>query len=97
MNTIVARGRILWDSVYEPYEDKLRDKLSSYHPDFMCEFIFFAFLLFCFFASSFYAVRDHSCACVLFRVRLPPEECLRKDQNASIPPPVPTFLRGIGL
>lgn len=37
MDTIVARGRILWDSVYQPYEDKLHDKLSSYHPDFMCE------------------------------------------------------------
>lgn len=39
MDTIVARGRLLWNSVYEPYEDKLYDKLSSYHPDFMCEYI----------------------------------------------------------
>ncbi|KAF9649637.1 hypothetical protein BDM02DRAFT_3094393 [Thelephora ganbajun] len=35
MDTIVARGRILWNSIYEPYEVKLHDKLSSYHPDFM--------------------------------------------------------------
>ncbi|KAF9779484.1 hypothetical protein BJ322DRAFT_355345 [Thelephora terrestris] len=35
MDTIVAHGRILWNSIYEPYEDKLHDKLSSCHPDFM--------------------------------------------------------------
>jgi len=35
MDTIVARGRILWDSIYEPHAVKLHDKLSSYHPDFM--------------------------------------------------------------
>jgi hypothetical protein len=45
MDTIVAHGRILWNSIYEPYEDKLHDKLSSYHPDFMGESIaaFFPF------------------------------------------------------
>jgi len=34
----VARGRILWDSIYEPHAVKLHDKLSSYHPDFMGEY-----------------------------------------------------------
>jgi hypothetical protein len=70
MDTIVARGRILWNSVYEPYEDKLHDKLSSYHPDFMCECIaqFFFFLLA--FSLRLLFGRDHSCAGVLFRVRL---------------------------
>lgn len=39
MDTIVARGRILWDSIYEPHAVKLHDKLSSYHPDFMGEYM----------------------------------------------------------
>ena len=37
-DAIVARGRILWNSIYDPYADKLHDKLSSYHPDFMGEY-----------------------------------------------------------
>ena len=32
---VAARGQFLWNSIYEPYADKLYDKLSSYHPDFM--------------------------------------------------------------
>jgi hypothetical protein len=45
MDAIMTRGRTLWNSIYEPYEDKLHDKLSSYHPDFICEYLveFFAF------------------------------------------------------
>lgn len=39
MDAIMARGRILWNSIYDPYEEKLHDKLSSYHPDFMCEYL----------------------------------------------------------
>ena len=39
MDTVVARGRILWDSIYEPHAVKLHDKLSSYHPDFMGEYM----------------------------------------------------------
>jgi hypothetical protein len=38
-DAIVARGRILWNSIYDPYADKLHDKLSSYHPDFMGEYM----------------------------------------------------------
>jgi len=34
-DAVVARGRILWNSIYEPHAVKLHDKLSSYHPDFM--------------------------------------------------------------
>ncbi|KIY72917.1 hypothetical protein CYLTODRAFT_417431 [Cylindrobasidium torrendii FP15055 ss-10] len=30
-----ARGRALWDSIYAPFEQKLHDKLGSYHPDFI--------------------------------------------------------------
>lgn len=76
MDTIVARGRILWNSVYEPYEDKLHDKLSSYHPDFMCEYLprFFPFR---FIFHLFVIVFDNRhrsilrfYAGVLFRVRL---------------------------
>ena len=37
-DAIAARGRILWNSVYDPYANKLHDKLSSYHPDFMGEY-----------------------------------------------------------
>ena len=50
MDTIIAHGRILWNSIYEPYEDKLHDKLSSYHPDFMGEYatVFFLALRFIF-------------------------------------------------
>ena len=39
VDTIVARGRILWDSIYEPHAVKLHDKLSSYHPDFMGKYM----------------------------------------------------------
>jgi len=39
VDAIVARGRILWDSIYEPHAVKLHDKLSSYHPDFMGEYM----------------------------------------------------------
>lgn len=39
MDAIVARGRILWDSIYEPHAVKLHNKLSSYHPDFMGEYM----------------------------------------------------------
>lgn len=58
MDTIIAHGRILWNSIYEPYEDKLHDKLSSYHPDFMGEYatvFFFCFSLYlpCFFVILF--------------------------------------------
>ena len=38
MDATVARGRILWDSIYEPHAVKLHEKLSSYHPDFMGEY-----------------------------------------------------------
>ena len=37
-DAIVARGRILWNSIYEPHAVKLHDRLSSYHPDFMGEY-----------------------------------------------------------
>lgn len=54
MEAVVARGRILWNSVYEPYGEKLHDKLSSYHPDFVCECVarFFAFRFIFFFACD---------------------------------------------
>ncbi|EIN10356.1 hypothetical protein PUNSTDRAFT_119355 [Punctularia strigosozonata HHB-11173 SS5] len=32
---VLARGRDLWDSIYEPHAEKLYRKLESYHPDFM--------------------------------------------------------------
>jgi hypothetical protein len=35
IESIVARGRGLWNSIYEPHADKLHDKLGSYHPDFI--------------------------------------------------------------
>jgi hypothetical protein len=34
---ILARGRKLWNSIYEPHADKLYSKLGSYHPDFICK------------------------------------------------------------
>jgi hypothetical protein len=34
---VLARGRDLWDSIYEPHAEKLYRKLETYHPDFMCE------------------------------------------------------------
>ena len=63
MDAIVARGRILWNSIYEPHADKLHDKLSSYHPDFMGEYtrthvVKFFISLFVSFIVSF--VRDRS-------------------------------------
>lgn len=33
IDTILARGRGLWDSVYRPFEDKLYAKLAQAHPD----------------------------------------------------------------
>ena len=63
MDAIVARGRILWNSIYEPHAAKLHDKLSSYHPDFMGEYActhvtaFFIPFLFSFIVSF---VRDRS-------------------------------------
>lgn len=39
IESIIARGRALWDSIYEPHADKLHDKLGSYHPDFIGEFL----------------------------------------------------------
>lgn len=35
IESIVTRGRALWDSIYAPHADKLHDKLGSYHPDFI--------------------------------------------------------------
>jgi len=35
IESIKARGRRLWNSVYEPHADKLHAKLHSYHPDFI--------------------------------------------------------------
>jgi len=35
IESTVKRGRFLWDSIYMPHADKLRDKLGSYHPDFI--------------------------------------------------------------
>jgi hypothetical protein len=58
MDTIVARGRILWNSIYEPYEDKLHDKLNSYHPDFMGECTPTCYSIFCRFRFMFF-VRGH--------------------------------------
>ncbi|KAH9894265.1 hypothetical protein C8Q73DRAFT_695072 [Cubamyces lactineus] len=42
VNEIVARGEALWASIYEPHAVKLRNKLGSYHPDFI-EFIIQAY------------------------------------------------------
>ena len=33
----IKTGRRLWDDIYEPFADKLHDKLGSYHPDFIGE------------------------------------------------------------
>ncbi|CDO74054.1 Glycoside Hydrolase Family 128 protein [Trametes cinnabarina] len=35
VDEIVARGEALWASIYEPHAEKLRNKLGSYHPDFI--------------------------------------------------------------
>ena len=40
IESIVTRGRALWDSIYAPHADKLHDKLGSYHPDLICEYTF---------------------------------------------------------
>ena len=37
VETIVARGRGLWASIYEPHAEKLYNKLGGYHPDFIGE------------------------------------------------------------
>ena len=34
---VVARGRALWASIYEPHAEKLWNKLGTYHPDFIGE------------------------------------------------------------
>jgi hypothetical protein len=39
IESTLVRGRALWDSIYTPHADKLHDKLGSYHPDFICEFL----------------------------------------------------------
>jgi len=33
INDIIARGKTLWNSIYEPHAIKLHEKLASYHPD----------------------------------------------------------------
>ncbi|KDR83535.1 hypothetical protein GALMADRAFT_235739 [Galerina marginata CBS 339.88] len=35
IESIVTRGKGLWNSIYTPHADKLHDKLGSYHPDFI--------------------------------------------------------------
>ncbi|KAF8165149.1 hypothetical protein B0H34DRAFT_225502 [Crassisporium funariophilum] len=35
IESIVTRGKGLWNSIYQPHADKLHDKLGSYHPDFI--------------------------------------------------------------
>ncbi|KAF8623416.1 hypothetical protein AX15_006359 [Amanita polypyramis BW_CC] len=35
VETILLRGKTLWNSIYTPHADKLHDKLGSYHPDFI--------------------------------------------------------------
>ncbi|KAH9951769.1 hypothetical protein B0H21DRAFT_775921 [Amylocystis lapponica] len=35
VEAIKARGRALWDTIYTPHEEKLHNKLGSYHPDFI--------------------------------------------------------------
>jgi len=35
IDSTIARGEALWNSIYEPHAVKLHDKLASYHPDFM--------------------------------------------------------------
>ena len=39
IESIVTRGRGLWNAIYQPHADKLHDKLGSYHPDFICKLI----------------------------------------------------------
>jgi len=36
INDIIARGKALWNSIYEPHDIKLHEKLASYHPDLIC-------------------------------------------------------------
>ncbi|OJT13306.1 Dol-P-Man:Man(5)GlcNAc(2)-PP-Dol alpha-1,3-mannosyltransferase [Trametes pubescens] len=42
VDEIVARGEALWATIYTPHAEKLRNKLGSYHPDFI-EFIIQAY------------------------------------------------------
>ncbi|KAF9535090.1 hypothetical protein CPB83DRAFT_843452 [Crepidotus variabilis] len=35
IESIVKRGKALWNGIYVPFEDKLYDKLGAYHPDFI--------------------------------------------------------------
>ncbi|PIL36767.1 hypothetical protein GSI_00457 [Ganoderma sinense ZZ0214-1] len=42
IDTVIARGRGLWASIYEPHAEKLYNKLGGYHPDFI-EFIIQAY------------------------------------------------------
>ncbi|KAF8205137.1 hypothetical protein BJ912DRAFT_803329, partial [Pholiota molesta] len=35
IESIVIRGKDLWNNIYAPHADKLHDKLGSYHPDFI--------------------------------------------------------------
>ncbi|KAI0049559.1 hypothetical protein FA95DRAFT_833158 [Auriscalpium vulgare] len=35
IDSVVARGQALWNSIYEPHAVKLYNKLGSYHPDFI--------------------------------------------------------------
>jgi hypothetical protein len=35
VESILLRGKVLWNSIYAPHADKLQDKLGSYHPDFI--------------------------------------------------------------
>lgn len=32
---ILTRGKTLWQSIYTPHDEKLYNKLGSYHPDFI--------------------------------------------------------------
>ncbi|KAI1792917.1 hypothetical protein LXA43DRAFT_297479 [Ganoderma leucocontextum] len=42
VDTVIARGRELWATIYEPHAEKLYNKLGGYHPDFI-EFIIQAY------------------------------------------------------
>ncbi|KAF8639865.1 hypothetical protein AX17_001120 [Amanita inopinata Kibby_2008] len=35
VDSMLERGKALWNSIYTPHADKLRNKLGSYHPDFI--------------------------------------------------------------
>ncbi|KAG5648665.1 hypothetical protein DXG03_000011 [Asterophora parasitica] len=35
VESTIVRGQALWNSIYAPHADKLRDKLAAYHPDFI--------------------------------------------------------------